>query len=406
MPEQSRAEELRTMSYERYLQTPEWQERRQEALERAENRCQVCYGSDSLDVHHRTYERRGSERPGDLTVLCRSCHYLFHGMQNVKRLATPFTPIEDALGAAEIDLEQRYAKRGAGFGIPLGFRDLELLLHGLEPGDLFVLAGRPQARADLLSFNIALHAAKHQHVTFLFSFSHTQEQLTRQLVAIKSLVSSDLMRRGWIDEDDWERTISQADAMAEYPLFLCTDIGLTPHDIRAHLLEYLLRAKESGERETIDFIVIDGMSLLEYGGAAPRESTYQQMLQTVRSLKLLAREFQAPLLLTCSLSPQVESRDRFVAPGGDQPHFFSPQISDLQPSGIFEQFADIIGFISPDNRYVSSGIGGYLAEIAIAQNRHGAIGRGSVYYSARWGIFRDLEEASEEELKKSGTGAK
>jgi hypothetical protein len=75
---QSRADVLRTMPYAAYRQTDWWQAKRREALEVAGNRCQVCNAAESLDVHHRTYERRGAELPGDLIVLCRQCHELFH----------------------------------------------------------------------------------------------------------------------------------------------------------------------------------------------------------------------------------------------------------------------------------------------------------------------------------------
>lgn len=74
----ARGAELRSMPYREYLQTPEWKERRIEALRRAGRRCQVCSASGGLDVHHRSYERRGAERASDLTVLCRPCHSLFH----------------------------------------------------------------------------------------------------------------------------------------------------------------------------------------------------------------------------------------------------------------------------------------------------------------------------------------
>lgn len=81
-----RVRELATMPYRDYLLTPEWQERRQEALARAGYRCQVCNGRERLEVHHRTYERRGHEEPGDLTVLDEDCHELYHG---AGRLAEP-----------------------------------------------------------------------------------------------------------------------------------------------------------------------------------------------------------------------------------------------------------------------------------------------------------------------------
>lgn len=78
MLDEKRIQELRAMPYEEYLLTPEWQEKRQQALERADYRCQLCYSPDQLNVHHRTYKRRGNEDRGDLTVLCRACHERFH----------------------------------------------------------------------------------------------------------------------------------------------------------------------------------------------------------------------------------------------------------------------------------------------------------------------------------------
>jgi 5-methylcytosine-specific restriction endonuclease McrA len=76
--EESRIEELKTMPYDEYLETPEWAEKRDAALKRAGHRCQICNASGSLNVHHRTYENRGDERSEDLTVLCDQCHALFH----------------------------------------------------------------------------------------------------------------------------------------------------------------------------------------------------------------------------------------------------------------------------------------------------------------------------------------
>lgn len=75
---EARQIELATMPYADYLKTPEWQERRATHLKRAHFKCQVCNSGGVLDVHHRTYERRGQENYNDLIVLCRSCHGKFH----------------------------------------------------------------------------------------------------------------------------------------------------------------------------------------------------------------------------------------------------------------------------------------------------------------------------------------
>jgi hypothetical protein len=75
--------------YIAHINSAAWKAKRGPALERAEHRCQVCNADKHLDVHHRTYERLGNEKPGDLTVLCRTCHELFHGTLKLKRQAKP-----------------------------------------------------------------------------------------------------------------------------------------------------------------------------------------------------------------------------------------------------------------------------------------------------------------------------
>ncbi len=75
---QQRLEQLSTMPYLDYLRTPEWQERRKRILQRDSYHCQVCFSTEHLNVHHRTYERRGNENDGDLTTLCQGCHQVFH----------------------------------------------------------------------------------------------------------------------------------------------------------------------------------------------------------------------------------------------------------------------------------------------------------------------------------------
>ena len=82
-PTTDRITDLRTMPYKEYLQTPEWKERRQAAIERAGGRCQLCNSQGPFQVHHRTYDNRGCELPGDLTVLCKECHVKYHDKQEL-----------------------------------------------------------------------------------------------------------------------------------------------------------------------------------------------------------------------------------------------------------------------------------------------------------------------------------
>lgn len=105
MLDETRLQELRTMPYQAYLQTSEWKEKRGQVLERASHRCQLCYSPDDLNVHHRTYKRRGNEDLGDLTVLCKVCHERFHDRMPIDLYQARL--IESVYGNANIPYKAR-----------------------------------------------------------------------------------------------------------------------------------------------------------------------------------------------------------------------------------------------------------------------------------------------------------
>jgi replicative DNA helicase len=388
-----RLEALRTMPYELYLQTPEWQERRERALERAEGKCQICNTSEGLDAHHRTYERRGNERPADITVLCRSCHALFHAMQRLKDQPQSFSSVGDLVNELLNESEANQPPPGKAFlpGVPTGYEDLNRCLGGMQSGSLLVLAGRPQMRADLFALNIALNAAKQHFSTIFFSLTQTEEQITQQLLSIATGLYRQYIQYRTLQEEDVEKVVLAADLLNEIPLWVCDDVGISPLDIRARLFHFLEEKREKG----VDLVVIEGTALLEAESSSNRGSTYQQFASTLRSLKLLAREFSIPLLVTYSLSKLNDTGKRAKA-----------QLTDIQPAGLVEQFADVIGLLNvtwPNHEwYGNNAINVDLSEpiknivdIDIAFNRHGPLGTISVYYNEGCGLFRDLEVTPE-----------
>lgn len=89
----NREHQLKTMPYHEYLQTPEWEEKRQQTLVRDSFTCRVCNSPDSLEVHHRTYRRRGNEKIDDLTTLCETCHIHVHkNIRQVDMMDRTYTP--------------------------------------------------------------------------------------------------------------------------------------------------------------------------------------------------------------------------------------------------------------------------------------------------------------------------
>lgn len=402
VPTPERREELRTMPYEQYLQTPEWQERREQALARAEQRCQVCNTSEGLDAHHRTYERRGNEHSADITVLCRSCHALFHAMQRLKDQPQSFARAGDLVNERLNESEANQPPPGKAFlpGVPTGYEELDRCLGGMQPGDLLVFAGRPQMRADLFALNIALNAAKQNFSTAFFSLTQTKEQITQQLLSIVSGLYSQYIQYNIVREEDVLRVVEAADLLDEIPLWVCNDVGVSLLDIRTRLFRFLEEQQEMG----VDLVIIEGAAFLDAEQSSNRGSSYQQFASTLRSLKLLAREFSVPLLVTYSLSKL-----------GDTSKQAKAQLADIQPAGLVEQFADVISLLDvvwPKREWYGRDAFAftfdqeepikYMVGIDIAFNRHGPSGELHVYYNEGCGLFRDLEVASDEEEKEDG----
>lgn len=139
---EERYNQLHTMPYEEYIQTSEWQAQRKQALDNAQECCQICNATESLDVHHRTDERRGNEMLANLTVLCRTCHGLFHSHMALERSPEmKIALLADYLYEhGEHILHHPYVIHG----VSLGFHDIDECLNELPEGSLTLIIGRSQ----------------------------------------------------------------------------------------------------------------------------------------------------------------------------------------------------------------------------------------------------------------------
>lgn len=364
----SRVEELKLMPYEEYLNTLEWAEKRAQALDRAKYRCQVCNSPDGLQVHHRTYENKGDEKPEDLTVLCGKCHGLYHSSGYA---AYPVTSIRDVLEDFHDKLENTY-NLSEPPGIPTGFMDLDKLLGGLQRSDFIVVASRPGIGKSAFALGIGLQAAQRwQKKVLIFSPEMSEEQVVHRLISMETGIQNYLLRLGALKEDEWPILLKATNLLANTSIFIDDTPAISVLELRA-------KAHRLFAEHGVDLIIIDNLQLMR--GNSRSENRQQEISFISRSLKALARELNIPILALSQLSRQVESR-----------HDKRPKLSDLRESGSIEEDADLVMFIYRDDFYDPDTEFPNIGEIIIGKNRNGPSGIFSVYFKKHLATFVDLE---------------
>lgn len=369
MLDEKRLQELRTMPYQAYLQTPEWQEKRDQALESAGHRCQLCNSDDSLNVHHRSYERRGNEESSDLTVLCRACHSLFHDRVPTEEQEHGFYPISDIM---QKYLEHTYIDDVNG--IETGYRDLDWLLGGgFQNSDLILLGGRPGFGKTSLALNIALKTAIAGNSVAIFSLEMDKQQLIRRLLSMDSGIDLHRIKNSQFDSEEEKQFFASVRMIGELPIWISDEIS-TIDSMRRQLHLLIAVSKK------VDFVIIDYIGLIEPDKYTKRQNSEQQIRAISRSLKLLAREFNIPVLVLCQLSREVERR-------ADK----TPQLSDLRDSGAQEQDADVVILMYKEDVYDTYTAKVNLVDVIVAKHRNGPLGETTLYFRKECTAFMDLE---------------
>jgi replicative DNA helicase len=266
-------------------------------------------------------------------------------------------PISLILNEETERLERRSKHKTAVTGTPSGFRDLDDLTGGFQPGNLIVLAARPSMGKSALVANFAENAALAGHAVALFSLEMSESELAQRFVASKAGVRGEELRRGRVADSRWPKILEACQDLGSAPLYVddSSDTGV---------LE--VRAKSRRLHHQIDgglgLIIIDYMQLMRHEGRV--ESRVEQVGQISRGLKGLARELGVPVVALSQLSRNVEQR------GGDK----KPILSDLRESGQIEQDADLVMFIYRDEYYNRESDRLGEADIIIAKHRNGPVG--------------------------------
>lgn len=270
-------------------------------------------------------------------------------------------------------IQQRAENPGSVQGVTTGFVDLDKMMAGLHKTDLIILAARPAMGKTAFALNLAMNAAMKGGVGVgIFSLEMSRQQLTGRLLTAQARVDAGRVRTGQLDpHEDWRRLSDAADVLHGLPIFIDDTPGLTIHQLRSKARRLRSECPELG------LIVVDYLQLMQGSGGA-KESRENAISAISRGMKILAKDLQVPVIALSQLNRSLESRT-------DK----RPMPSDLRESGAIEQDADIILFIYRDEVYNPDSPDKGLAEIIIAKQRSGPIGKVKLAFLNQFTLFQN-----------------
>ena len=255
-------------------------------------------------------------------------------------------------------------------GITTGFADLNKKINGLQRTDLILLAARPAMGKTAFSLNLVQNAAlKGDASVAVFSLEMSKEQLVQRMLSAQSNVELSKIKTGNLGESDWPRIIDGRAVLSEANIFIDDTPGIKISEIRS-------KCRRLKIEKGLDLILIDYLQLME--GEGKNENRQQEIAKISRSLKILAKELDCPVVALSQLSRSPELR---------KDH--RPILSDLRESGSIEQDADIVMFLYRDEYYHDDSEKKNIGEVIIAKNRHGETGNVELVWFGQVQKFAD-----------------
>ncbi len=270
-------------------------------------------------------------------------------------------------------IDQLFQTKGALTGLSTGFRDLDDMTMGFQPGDLIIVAGRPSMGKTSFAMNIAESAViAGEKPVLVFSMEMPADSLIMRMLSSLGRIDQTKIRSGQLADEDWPRLTSAVTLLNDKPLFVDDSAALTPNEMRSRARRL---AREHGD---IGLIVVDYLQLMQVSGGGENRAT--EISEISRSLKGIAKEFKCPLVALSQLNRSLEQRP-------DK----RPVMSDLRESGAIEQDADVILAIYRDEVYHEDAEKG-IAEAIILKQRNGPIGRKKLAFIGQYTKFEDLAQ--------------
>ena len=319
--------------------------------------------------------RLGQERVGETADLVDRAEQLVFELAQ-QRVTGDFDHIESLLKESFERIMHLYEAGADITGVPTGFKEIDLLTSGLQPGNLVILAARPSMGKSALALCIAANLGVRQEVPVaLFTLEMSKSEVTQRLMCSEAKVESQRLRSGRLAQDDWPRLTAACDKLTKAPVYVDDTGSITMMELRSKARR--LKSREPG----LGLIIVDYIQLMSTGASV--ENRVQEVSQISRQLKVLARDLDVPILALSQLSRAVEQR-----------HDKRPILSDLRESGSIEQDADLVAFVYRDEYYNNEESDSQgLAEIILAKHRNGPTGMVKLSFLKRYAKFADLAAA-------------
>ena len=257
-------------------------------------------------------------------------------------------------------------------GLSSGLRDLDTKINGLNKSDLLLVAARPAMGKSAFALNIAVNVAKkYKKTVAVFNLEMSREQLTMRLLANESFVELQKLATGKLSEEEWTKLCMASASLSQTDIRIDDNPSVPVADISA----------KCRRLDNLGLVVIDYLQLMQgsgYGKASDNRVTVVGDIS--RSLKIMAKELNIPVICLSQLSRAVESRT-------DK----RPILSDLRESGAIEQDADSVMFLYRDEYYNENTEDKGVAECIVAKNRHGETGTVKLQWIGQYQTFADRE---------------
>ncbi len=288
-----------------------------------------------------------------------------------------YAAIEDLLDETLNLLEERVERGNKVTGTETGFSELDRILAGFQPNNLIVIGARPAMGKTSFGLNIAAHAAMETAAPVLFfSLEMSQYEISQRILCTEARVDSSKVRVGSMTDDDWTKISHAVGRLSGAPLWIDDNPNTTVMEIRAKARRLKSRVGNIG------MVVVDYLQLMS--GRMRAENRQVEVSEISRSLKILARELECPVVALSQLSRNLEQRQ-------DK----RPMLSDLRESGSIEQDADVVMFLYRDEVYDVESPDQGMAEVLIAKHRSGPTGRVKLAWLKHYTRFADMARTSD-----------
>lgn len=293
---------------------------------------------------------------------------IFH--VSARRSGEDYEALETLMPAAIEEIEAIHSRGGQLVGVPTGFADLDDLTNGLHPGQMIIVAGRPAMGKSTLGLDFARSASiKNGATSAIFSLEMSRNEIIMRLLSAEARVPLQHIRNGSMTEQDWMRLARCQSEMSDAPLYIDDSPNLSLMEIRA-------KCRRLKQRHDLKLVVVDYLQLMTSGRKV--ESRQQEVSEFSRSLKLLAKELEVPVIAISQLNRGPEQRT-------DK----RPMVSDLRESGSLEQDADVVLLVHREDFYDADSRPGE-ADLIVGKHRNGPTKTITVAFQGHYSRFVDM----------------